>query len=252
MGKKELNNILLTNDDGVNADGLQKLKEAISSFANCIVVAPDIEQSTTSHSLTLYKPLFLRELDYNVYSVSGYPADCVYVALNKILKQKPDLVISGINRGGNLGHDVYLSGTVGAARQAFMQGVPSIAFSLELLNLKTTYWDTAVRVATDIILKFLKEPFYSFINVNIPNVEYKNIKGYKISCIGEKEYKEELLWREDPRGRPYCWIGGTLNGYKNIKESDCEAVYNNFVSISPLKLDLTSYDEFSKLESIFL
>jgi len=184
--------------------------------------------------------------------VSGFPADCVYVGLIKILKQKPALLVSGINRGGNLGHDVYLSGTVGAARQAFMQGIPSIAFSLELLNSKILHWDTALLVAKDILTKYINKPFLGFLNINIPNIEYKNIKGYKITKLGEKEYKEELVCRKDPRARPYCWIGGTLNGYKKIKNSDCEAVYNSYVSITPLKLDVTNYDDFDKLEHIFL
>jgi len=245
-------NILLTNDDGVGSIGILKLKESLDSFSNCVIVAPDKEKSTTSHSLTLLKPLFVKELESNIYSISGFPADCVYVGVNKILKVKPDLLISGINRGGNLGLDVYLSGTVAAARQAFMQNIPSIAFSLELLDSKTIYWDTAFKVAKDLVLKYIKNPIFGFININIPNIAYEDIKGYKITCLGEKEYKEEVISRVDPRDRSYCWIGGTVNGYKKIENSDCDAVYNSYVSITALKLDVTNYEDNSKLENVFL
>lgn len=244
--------ILLTNDDGVHSTGIREFKKALEEFGRVVIVAPSEEKSSTSHSFTLDKPLYIKEIEKDIYSLNGFPADCTYVGINSILDTKPDIIISGVNKGGNLGTDVYLSGTVSGARQAVMQGYSSMAFSIELFDKGHIYWDTAFLVAKDILKKYFTKSFKSFLNVNIPNVEYSNIKGYKLARMGEKEYFTQVDWRTDPRNRKYCWIGGYLTGYKDIGDSDCKTVYDNYVSLTPMKLDVTDYSSFNELENILV
>ena len=244
--------ILLTNDDGVDSIGILKLKESLEEFGRVIIVAPDSQKSTTSHSFSLDKPLYLNEVSEDVYSINGFPADCVYIGINSILNHKPDLVISGINKGGNLGTDVYLSGTVSGARQGVMQGCSSMAFSLEAFNTQTLYWDTTFKVAKDIVQIYFDNTFKSFLNINIPNIDYSDIKGYKVAKMGEKEYLSQVDWRTDPRKRKYCWIGGYLTGHKDITDSDCKAVHDDYVSITPMSLDITDYGMFDLIKKVMV
>lgn len=242
--------ILLTNDDGVDSPGIRNLKKYLDSKYRVVIVAPETQKSTTSHSFTLHKPLYLKEHEKDVYSVDGFPADCVYVGANSILKNGLDLVVSGVNKGGNLGTDIYLSGTVAGARQAVMQGYSAMAFSVEIFDDKDVFWETAFKVIDEVLEKYFNNEFKTFLNVNIPNLEYKDLKGYKVCKLGEKEYFTQVDWRVDPRNRKYCWIGGYLKVPKGISGSDCDFVYSNFVSITPFKLDVTDYEAFDTVSKI--
>ena len=243
--------ILLTNDDGVNAEGIRVLKDVLAPLGRIIIVAPSSERSTTGQTLSLHVPLRVDELEEGVYSVSGYPADCTYVALHGILPRKPDLVISGINRGGNMGNDIYYSGTAAAARQAVMDGVPSISVSVELeKGYKKIFWEDVAEFTLKFASKFLSEDlgFGGFININSPNLPSRKIKGYKFTKMGQRRYLEQVDWRTDPRDKKYCWIGGYYEGFKSEEGTDCQVVEDGYISITPMKLDVTDYSTIERLK----
>ncbi len=259
--------ILISNDDGVHAEGIHALFRELSRDHDCIIVAPERERSTTGHSLTLHKPLRLHKVAKKIYSVSGGPADCVLIALNEIYRgRKPDLVISGINRGANLGQDVFYSGTASAAREGANQDIPSVAVSLSLdfakAGAKEHYATAAkyLRRALDRTLPLLAggakgwkpalKKWHSglMLNVNVPNLPLARVKGIRPATQGYRIYGASLLKRTDFRGRDYFWIGGTYQGYKNIKESDCWYVDRGYVSVTPLELDTTMKDVYLELK----
>jgi len=234
--------ILISNDDGVDAPGLNFLAEKMQAFGEVFVVAPDRERSGCSHSLTLLDPLRIHKLADRRYSIDGTPTDCVNLALKTILKDKlPDLVLSGINRGPNLGDDITYSGTVAAALEGALMGIPSAAFSLAMNPGDTANYEPAVYFAAKLVQKFTVEkwPCEVLLNVNVPNVKGDRIDDYEVTRMGRRHYSFEVAERVDPRKRRYYWIGADDFGCQNTPESDCLAVKCGKVSVTPLRFDLT-------------
>lgn len=238
--------ILVSNDDGVHAAGIRILYQALKKLGKVVVVAPLEERSTTGHSLTIHKPLRLIEVSQNVYGVSGSPADCIYMGIRQILKGNPDLVISGINRGANLGQDVYYSGTVSAAREACILGIPSLAVSLAVDFEKVRaddelHYETAAKTAIQVIRSKIHEslPKYTLLNLNVPDVAERNLKGIRFTRQGFRFYSGSILRRRDHRGKDYYWVGGRYKGFRKEDGTDCYAVEEGYGSLTPLKLDST-------------
>jgi 5'-nucleotidase len=232
--------LLLSNDDGIGAAGLAALVAAVADLGEVWVVAPEQEQSGTSHSLSLHHPLRVRPLEApRRFAVDGTPADCVYLAVNHLMKdQRPDLVLSGINHGPNLADDVIYSGTVAAAMEGALLNVPAMAFSL--VTRRTFQFADAARFARALVQAALARqlPRRMLLNVNIP--AYPPVTGYQVTRLGQHSYGADVIEKADPRGRPYYWIGGT--GYEHVKASgtDVTAVLDDrMVSITPIQLDLT-------------
>ncbi len=230
--------ILVTNDDGVFSEGLKLLAAALGEVGEVTVVAPDREQSATGHSLTLDRPLRMRRLDEHVYSVDGTPTDCVNLAVLWLLKEAPpDLVVSGINFGLNLGDDVTYSGTVSATFEGTLLGIPSVAFSQEVGEHFS--FAKAARFAGRFVAQLLQErlPGDLLLNVNIPAGP---IRGVRFTKLGKRVYKQSVVEKRDPRGRSYFWIAGTPE-WQADSGTDHEAVSGGLVSVTPLHLDLTDY-----------
>ncbi len=255
--------ILLTNDDGFNAVGLKALIEALSSIAKITVVAPARNKSACGHSLTLDKPLRLENVNDDYYKIdNGTPADCIFISLNNLFKEgyKPDLVISGINIGANMGEDITYSGTVAGAIEAVLQGVPAIAISQvcksKCHDIKNG-WDFALAKKTiiDITKKILYDKFplpkRRLLNINIPAISTKECKGIKITKAGYREYGNDTHRHYNPRGEEFYWIGLHPLIWQESPDKNCdfEAIKANFVSITPIMLDLTSYEDINKLTS---
>ncbi len=260
--------ILISNDDGVHAEGIHALAHVFARAGKTVVVAPEKEKSTTGHSLTLHKPVRIHEYSKKIYSVSGGPADCIYIGIHEVLKARPDIVISGINRGANLGQDVFYSGTVSAAREAVIMGIPAIAVSLCLDHAKKNqkkHYDTAARATQHVLKELLRIfslgksekaglkawPKGLLMNINVPNLPYNKIKGFKISTQGRQIYTGDVAKRIDSRGRKYYWIGGTYQGYEKTPGTDCFNVGQGYVAITPLELDTTMKDVHHHLENKF-
>ena len=234
--------ILISNDDGINSKGLHRLHEALSELGEVFVVAPDRDQSAVSHSLSLFRPLRLDEVTDHVYCVDGTPTDCINLAINGLLKDhKPDLVVSGINKGENLGDDITYSGTVSAAMEGTLLGVPSIAISLAAKN--DFNFDSACHYCLEISKYVLehKLPKDTLLNINVPGLKRSEIRGVAITRQGKRVYEEPVVEKTDPRGRKYYWIGGDELGFINIKNSDIAAVKEGYVSVTPITLDLTDF-----------
>lgn len=234
--------ILISNDDGINSKGLHRLHEALSELGEVYVVAPDRDQSAVSHSLSLYRPLRLDEVTEHVYTVDGTPTDCINLAINGIMKDiKPDLVVSGINKGENLGDDITYSGTVSAAMEGTLLGVPSIAVSLVAKN--DYNFDCACFYSL-MISKYVLEnklPKDTLLNVNVPGLSKSEIRGVMVTRQGKRIYEEPIVEKTDPRGRKYYWIGGDELGFIDIENSDIAAVNGGYVSVTPITLDLTDF-----------
>ena len=236
--------ILLSNDDGVHAVGLKAMYKELKKFGDVWVVAPLEEKSTTGHSLTIHKPLRMICMEDRQYGVSGSPADCVYLGIRQVIGKMPDLVISGINRGANLGQDVYYSGTVSAAREACILGIPSLAVSLsvDFKNPKPEvdlHYESAAKIALK-VLKSLKTsplPKHTLLNLNVPDLPLNKVKGVKVVRQGFRFYSGSILRRKDHRGRDYYWVGGQYKGFRKDQDTDCFAVESGFAALTPLKLD---------------
>jgi 5'-nucleotidase len=233
--------ILVTNDDGVHAPGILALYGAMKEPGDTYIVAPDRERSAAGHSLTLHRPLKAEEIRARVFSINGTPTDCVTLGINKLLPQKPDIVVSGINRGANLGDDITYSGTVSAAIEGTMFGVPSVAFSV--VSDKDYQYETAAYFATKIISYVLKHslPYDTLLNVNFPEVSRQEIKGIKITRQGKRIYENSIQETFNPWGEKYYWIGGGRTFWEHGDEADMEAVQQNYISITPIHLDLTNH-----------
>jgi 5'-nucleotidase len=238
--------ILISNDDGIDSDGIRVLEEAAEGFGQIVVVAPDQERSAASHALTLHQPLRYTMRRANHYAVNGTPTDCINLARFVILPRKPDLVLSGINHGSNLADDVTYSGTVSAAFEGSLLGSLSMAFSLESPEAEGMAFqlDTAYHVARHLIGKMLERPsdpqvLYS---VNIPNRSRENLSGIRVTHLGKRILNENnIIRKEDPRGRPYFWIGLNSRDYEPDPHSDLHAIDHGYVSVTPLHLDLTHF-----------
>jgi 5'-nucleotidase len=231
--------ILVTNDDGVFSEGIKLLANALADLAEVVVVAPDREQSATGHSLTLHRPLRMQQLDDNVYSVDGTPTDCVNLAVLWLLKDDPpDLVVSGINFGVNMGDDVTYSGTVSATFEGTLLGIPSVAFSQEVGEHFS--WANGAEFARQLVETLLAEelPEKLLLNVNIPA---GRIRGVRFTRLGNRKYEQVVVEKIDPRGKNYFWIAGTPE-WQEEEGTDHAAISSGRVSITPLHLDLTDYE----------
>jgi 5'-nucleotidase len=234
--------ILVSNDDGYFSEGLKALVEAVSPLGEVWVVAPDREQSAASHAISLHRPLRIKEIRERWYSVDGTPADSAYLAINHILKDaRPTLMVSGINHGANLAEDVMYSGTVAAAMEGALLGVPAIAFSL--VTRGPFDFGPAARFARALVTSALSRPLppRMLLNVNIPGgVEPE---GYVVTRLGRHTYGYEVVEKEDPRGRKYYWIGGSEYQHEDIPGSDCNAVHRDrCISVTPLHFELTDHE----------
>ncbi|MCB9093731.1 MAG: 5'/3'-nucleotidase SurE [Halobacteriovoraceae bacterium] len=249
--------ILMTNDDGVNAPGINSLFKVIKNInSDTFVVAPLEERSTTGHSLSLDKPLRLQHIDENIYGCTGYTADCVLMGIGHILKdKKPNLVLSGINRGANLGQDLYYSGTMAGAREAAFHGFPSVAVSLvcDMHHDTPFYYETAAKVMETLIELNIEKyiPKLSMINVNVPNIPFEELKGVKCGKMGFRYYSEEIEPRIDSRNRDYYWVVGKYEGFRKMDgTTDSELVDNHFVSVVPLPVIMGEQIDFSAIHEI--
>jgi len=241
--------ILVTNDDGIHSEGIVVLARALREVGEVFIIAPDRERSTISHSLTLHRPLRIEKIKKNVYAVDGTPADCVYMGVNVVLPGKPRLIVSGINKGGNLGDDVTYSGTVSAAFEGTLLGIPS--FSISLVSRSHFKFQTAAHFATKAAKHIIKKglPKNTFLNINVPNLDEKDIKSYKITKQGRwMNNGNAVIEKTDPRGKKYYWIGTEQLVFDKKKETDYEAVSNSYISITPLHIDLTNHASIEELK----
>ena len=228
-------NILCTNDDGYLAAGLRLLAAAARSLGTVTVVAPDREQSATSHSLTLHHPLRARRGADGGWVVDGTPTDCVILAVNELLEERADVCVSGVNHGPNMGEDVFYSGTVAAAVEGALRGAAGIACSLAP---RAKHVDHAIGFAAEVVRAAIEEPIPAgtVLNVNMPG---SGSDQYQWTTLGRRLYEDDVAEREDPRGRPYYWVGGGPAGHDDVEGSDCVAVARGWNSITPMHLDIT-------------
>jgi 5'-nucleotidase len=233
--------ILVSNDDGVRSPGIRALAEALAPLGELWIVAPDRERSAASHSISLHRPLRIAKVEERVYTTDGTPADCVYLAVNHLLKGKPpDIVASGINHGPNLGDDITYSGTVAAAFEGTMLGIPSLAFSLCARGRSLDDLPAAARFARSVVEGLSRHPLPAgvLLNVNIP--PGSDGVTYRITRQGKRAYGAEVIEKEDPRGRRYYWIGGDELAHTNLPGSDANAVYDErVISVTPLHMNMT-------------
>lgn len=250
--------ILVTNDDGILAEGIYAVAKTLKKVADeVIVVAPESEQSATGHSITLNRPLRVNkvkffETDIEAYAVNGTPVDCVKLAVEAILKdRKPDLVVSGINNGPNLGTDVIYSGTVSAAVEAAILEIPSVAISM------AGHKDISYAGAAEFACRIAKNIFQlhdrneTIINVNYPTIPEEEIKGVKITTLGIRKYTNAFEERKDPRGNSYYWVSGAVKEMEQKEESDISAIAGNYISITPIHFDLTHFETYKELKKIY-
>ncbi|MDJ0738482.1 MAG: 5'/3'-nucleotidase SurE [Gammaproteobacteria bacterium] len=233
--------ILLSNDDGYLAPGLRALHDAVATIADVVVVAPDRDRSGASNSLTLEQPIRATEADNGFIRVEGTPTDCVHLAITGLLHDEPDMVVSGINAGANMGDDVLYSGTVAAATEGRFLGYPAIALSLA--SHTPRHIDTAARVALQLVQRLRDRPLApdSILNVNIPDLPFDELQGMRATRLGHRHKAEPVVRAEDPRGRPIYWVGQAGAEQDAGPGTDFHAIRNGFVSITPLQVDLTRH-----------
>jgi 5'/3'-nucleotidase len=241
--------ILVTNDDGISSLALGELRRVLSPFGHVITIAPDRNQSATSHSLTLHRPLRIHPVGEDTYSVDGTPTDCVLVAFHGQLGEPPDLVVSGINHGPNMGEDVFYSGTVAAAIEAVLQGVPGIAASL--VTRQPTDFVDAANVVGHIVRKVLERGLTRrmLLNINVPFLPPDKLRGVKVTRLGTRVYEDTLVRKVDPRGQDYFWIGGEDPVWQPEEGTDFHTVHSGHVSVTPLQLELTDHAARADMQS---
>lgn len=229
---------LITNDDGVHAPGVRVLANAVRDLGDVIIVAPHVERSASSHAISIHLPLRLEQVEPNIYAVEGTPADCVMLAIRKLLRRKPNWVLSGINRGANLGVDTIYSGTVAAAMEGTLHNIPSIAVSTFGKAREHLHYESAARV----VRMMLERPDIlgdvtrsSLVNLNVPNLPYEKLKGIAVTSMGRRIYEDEMQEGTDPRGRAYYWIGAGGEMFEDIPDSDCVMIDQGFVTASVLR-----------------
>jgi 5'-nucleotidase len=234
--------ILVSNDDGYLATGINVLADALSDIADVVVVAPDRNRSAASNSLTLHDPLRVSKVGENRYRVNGTPSDCVHLALTGFLDEEPDLVVSGINHGANLGDDVIYSGTVAAAMEGRFLGLPTIAVSLVGRHLQ--HFDTPARVATELVQRLDEDPLPAefILNVNVPDRPYEELTGIQVARLGFRHKSEPVVKSEDAHGRTIFWVGPAGAGQDAGDGTDFHAIDQGAVAITPLKVDLTRHE----------
>ena len=249
--------ILVSNDDGIHSEGIVALADALAGLGEVVVVAPDRERSAVSHSLTLHRPLRVERLGPARYAVDGTPTDCVNLAVNGILQRRPALVVSGINKGANLGDDVTYSGTVSAVMEGTLLGVPSVAISL--LGRDGFRFDLAAafagRLAAWVIERGL--PADTLLNVNVPapgngTDAHAEARGFALTRMGRRRYGDAIVEKVDPRGKKYYWIGGEELEFEDAEGTDFHAVSQGLISVTPIHLDLTNYKSFDALRALQL
>ena len=241
--------ILLSNDDGYFAPGLAALAQALAPLAEITVVAPERNRSGASNSLTLDRPLTVRKASNGFYYVNGTPTDCVHLAVTGLLQELPDMVISGINDGANMGDDTIYSGTVAAAMEGYLLDIPSIAISMSQHNAQ--HFETAARVVVDLVQRYTEKAFPPpvLMNVNVPDVPYEQIKGMQITRLGKRHKAESVIKSASPRGEPVYWVGAAGAAQEAGPGTDFYAVENNLISITPLQVDLTHNGQIDALKA---
>ena len=243
--------ILISNDDGIFAPGIYALWESMSEIGQTTVVAPNTEKSAVGHAITIYDPIriekVIRSNGFEGYAVNGTPADSVKIAVQAIMKKKPDLIISGINAGANVGQSLLYSGTISAASEGTLLGIPSIAISLDVL--RDMNFSTSKIVAKKIASLVMNNglPKDTLLNVNVPKDIEGGISGYQVTRQGAIHFKDNFEKREDPRGRIYYWMSGEVKDTDNDLESDGVAIKKGYVSVTPLQLQMTNFDFIDKL-----
>lgn len=242
--------ILLANDDGHARRGIRTMRDALSAQADVVIVAPEVEQSAASHALSLHRPLRLRRVEDGIFAVDGTPADCVYVALHhpKVLPRRPDLVVSGLNHGLNLGQDVFYSGTVAAAREGALRGIPAIAASAAREVDRLRACQAVARLAASLLERW-PSGRTPLLNVNFPPSWTGELR---VTRIGSRNYEELLDIRKDPRGREYFWLGGSGVTHVPEPDTDTDAHDAGVASITPLLLDLTAHDDRAAASSLLV
>lgn len=256
MKKPKLKRILVTNDDGIHAPGIAVLEKIAHTLAKEVwVIAPEVEQSGAGHSLTLQTPIRFRKLAERRYAISGTPTDCVLMAVRALIKEPIDLVLSGVNRGGNIAEDITHSGTIAAAMEGTLCDIPSIAFS-QSFDLEreepSIHWKTAEIFAPRLIEALLAEPWSqnTFYNVNFPDCVAAKVKGVKMVAHGKRSIPKQLTRAIDPKGRPYYWLNWADEGVDPRRpDADIKWVKKNYVTVTPICLDLTNYDVLKRLKS---
>ncbi len=235
--------LLVSNDDGVHSPGLAALAEALSGLGRVVVVAPDRERSAVGHALTLHRPLRMREVRQDWYAVDGTPTDCVHLGIHGVLERPPDLLVAGINHGPNLADDITYSGTVGVAMEGALLGVPSFAVSVAAEE--DFRFEVAARVARRIARRVAEQglPQRTFLNVNVPNVAAEQeIRGFRVTRQGRRVFGSGVVRNVDPRGKTYYWIGARELGWvERTGDTDVEAVEAGYVSVTPVRTDLTDH-----------
>jgi 5'-nucleotidase len=241
--------ILLSNDDGYFAPGLKILAEHISKIADIVVVAPERNRSGASNSLTLDRPLSVRVAHNGFYYVNGTPTDCVHLAVTGLLDKLPDMIISGINDGANMGDDTIYSGTVAAAMEGFLLGIPSFAVSMSQHN--ATHFETAAKVIIEMIAHYQKNPLPPpmLLNINVPDIPYEQIQGKVVTRLGKRHKAEPVIQSKSPRGEKLYWVGPAGSAQDAGEGTDFYAVANNKVSITALQADLTNYHQLDTLKN---
>ncbi|MEK6710296.1 MAG: 5'/3'-nucleotidase SurE [Nitrospinota bacterium] len=242
--------ILLSNDDGITAPGLRALYESVRALGEVVVVAPDRERSAAGHSLSLHRPLRIDRMEEGWYAVDGTPTDCVNLALNGLLKdRRPDLVLSGINRGGNMGDDITYSGTVAAAMEAALLGLPAAAVSLVYEGDQPLRYGLAAGFALKLAREILRRGLRAgvLLNANVPNLPESECRGVRVTRQGKRIYGDAVVEKIDPRGREYYWIGGNGLSWVPEPDTDFDAVANGAISITPIQLDLTDFGAMREL-----
>lgn len=244
--------ILLSNDDGYFAPGLAALAEALSRLCEIVVVAPERDRSGASNSLTLDRPLIVRRSHNGFFYVNGTPTDCVHLAVTGLLDQIPDMVISGINHGANMGDDTIYSGTVAAATEGFLLGIPSIAVSLA--SKSAGNYATAARVACELYERFRDRPVVAplLLNVNVPDVAFDRLEGMEVTRLGRRHKAEPVVKSTNPRGETVYWVGAAGGAQDASDGTDFYAVTNRKVSVTPLQIDLTQYNSLEHVRSWLL
>ena len=234
--------ILCTNDDGYLAPGITVLARAAASLGSVTMVAPDREQSATSNSLTLHHPLRARRARDGAWIVDGTPTDCVILAVNELLPERPDVCLSGVNHGGNMGEDVLYSGTVAAAMEATVIGIPAVAISYcGMFPEELEGFEELVGRVLAAILNGGSFPADTLFNVNLPAIAPDEVRGIRVTSLGRRRYAASITRADDPSGREYFWIGGGVATWRGPEQSDFQAVEDGYVSVTPLHLDLTNY-----------
>jgi len=233
---------LISNDDGITAQGIQVLSDRMSELGKVTIVAPDQDRSGASNSLTLDSPVRIREIGERKFRVIGTPTDCVHIALTGLLDKDPDMVVSGINAGANLGDDVIYSGTVAAAMEGRFLGLPAIAVSL-VYDEQPRHFDSAAETVALIVQRLLQDPLPAdtILNINVPDLPWSEIKGFEVTRLGHRHRAEPTIREVDPRGRPMYWIGPAGAEHDAGPGTDFDAIRRDYVSVTPIHVDLTRY-----------